>query len=112
MSTEAEFLVAVLAAKHVKHSHAMLTELGFSQNIPTDVCCDNQSAIKMTNSKMPAERSRHIGIQHFAIQDWKDQGVLTMCCIPGIVNPADDLAKPLGWVSHSRHCRRMMGHCQ
>jgi hypothetical protein len=29
------------------------------------------------------------------------------------INPeptSDDLTKPLGWVLHSRHCRRIMGH--
>jgi hypothetical protein len=29
---------------------------------------------------------------------------------PGIINPADDLTKPLGWVLHSRHARFIMGH--
>ena len=33
-----------------------------------------------------------------------------MVHIPGILNPSDDLTKPLGWVLHSRHCRRLMGH--
>ena len=27
-----------------------------------------------------------------------------------ILNPADDLTKPLGWVLHSRHARRIMEH--
>ena len=30
--------------------------------------------------------------------------------IPGIINPSDDLTKPLGWVLHARHVRRIMGH--
>ena len=30
--------------------------------------------------------------------------------IPGVINPADDLTKPLGYVLHSRHARYMMGH--
>ena len=43
----------------------------------------------------PAERSRHIDIQHFAIQDWKEAGDIIMSFIPGIINPSDDLTKPL-----------------
>ena len=27
-----------------------------------------------------------------------------------ILNPSVDLTKPLGWVLHARHCRRIMGH--
>ena len=26
------------------------------------------------------------------------------------INPSDDLTKPLGWVSHSRHARWLVGH--
>ena len=33
-----------------------------------------------------------------------------MAYIPGIINAADDLTKPLGWVLHERHARRLMGH--
>ncbi len=30
--------------------------------------------------------------------------------LPGIINPSNDLTKPLGWVLHHRHARRSMGH--
>ena len=49
-------------------------------------------------------------MQHFAIQDWKEAGDIIMSFIPGIVDPSDDLTKPLGWILHARHARRMMGH--
>jgi len=58
--------------------------------------CDNQSAIIMINSKIPKERSRHINISFFAIQDWKDAGHIKMEHIPGVINNSDDLTKPLG----------------
>ena len=110
-STEAEFLAAVLSAKHAKHLRAILLELGFPQSKPTTIYCDNQSAIKMINAKVPTERSRHVGIQpHFAIQDWKEAGGIVMDFIPGAINPSDDLTKPLGWVLHERHARHSMGH--
>ena len=109
-STEAEFLAAVLAAKQVRYLRSILSELGFPQHSPTSLHEDNQSAIHMINSNTPTDRSRHIDIQHFAIQDWKANGDLLMAHIPGVINPADALTKPLGWVLHSRHVRRMMGH--
>ena len=109
-STEAEFLAAVLAAKHAKYLRAIMKELGFAQTEPTPLYEDNMSAIKMINARIPTERSRHIDIQHFAIQDWKDAGDIVMRHIPGILNPSDDLTKPLGWVLHGRHARRIMGH--
>ena len=30
--------------------------------------------------------------------------------IPGIICSPDDLTKPLEWILHSRHARRIMGH--
>ena len=109
-STEAEFLAAVTAAKHAKYLRAILYELGFPQRQPTPIYEDNQSAINMINARRPTERSRHIDIQHFAIQDWKEAKDIVMRHIPGIINPADDLTKPLGWILHERHARRIMGH--
>ena len=109
-STEAEFLAAVLSAKQAKYLRAILEELGFPQDTPTCLFCDNQSAINMVNAKVPTERSRHIAIQHFAIQDWKEAGDIVLEFIPGTINPSDDLTKPLGWVLHERHARRTMGH--
>ena len=50
-------------------------------------------------------------IQYFAIQDWVDEDKsIVMKWIPGKVNISDAETKPLGYVLHARHCRRMMGH--
>ena len=109
-STEAEFIAAVLAAKQARYLRSVLKELGFPQSAPTKLYEDNQSAIQMVNARVPTERSRHIDIVHFAIQDWKDAGDIVLEYCPGIINPSDDLTKPLGWILHSRHARRLMGH--
>ena len=58
-------------------------------------------------------RTKHWQLRYhrrFAIQDWKDNGDILLFHIPGVINPSDDLTKPLGWVLHNRHCRRLMGH--
>mmetsp|Transcript_9758 Transcript_9758/g.23903 ORF Transcript_9758/g.23903 Transcript_9758/m.23903 type:complete len:272 (+) Transcript_9758:335-1150(+) len=71
---------------------------------------DNMSAINMVNNSIPTERSRHIDIQKFAIQGWKDRALVTLSHISGVINPADALTKPLGWILHHRHVRRLHGH--
>lgn len=109
-STEAEFIAAVSAAKSAKYLRAILGELGFPQSFPTPIYIDNISAIQIINARRPTERSRHIDIQAFAIQDWKDNNDILMHHIPGVINPSDSLTKPTGWVLHARHCRRLMGH--
>ena len=109
-STEAEFIAAVAAAKTAKYLRSILSDLGMPPRGPTRLYEDNMAAIQMVNAKRPTERSRHIDIQYFAIQDWKENNDIELAHCPGVLNPADDLTKPLGWVLHSRHARRIMGH--
>jgi hypothetical protein len=109
-STEAEFIAAVSAAKTAIYLRSVLNELGFPQIGPTILYEDNQATILMVNASKPTTRSRHIDIQHFAIQSWKDRGDIILQHIPGVINPADALTKALGWVLHQRHVRRAMGH--
>ena len=109
-STEAEFIAAVQAAKIAKYLRSILLELDYEQPGPTILYEDNQAAILMINSSRPTPRSRHIDIQHFAIQEWKANGDIILCHIPGIINPADALTKALGTTLHFRHVRRLMGH--
>jgi hypothetical protein len=109
-STEAELIAAVTAAKTVRFVRSVLKELGFPQKEPTPIYEDNKPTIDIVNSGKPTQRSRHIDIRFFAIQDWRRNGDITMNHIPGVINPADDLTKPLGWVLHARHARYMMGH--
>jgi len=110
-STEAEFIAAVTtAAKTARYLRSMLTELGFPLLKPTRIFEDNASTIRIVNARVPTERTCHIDIRFFAIQAWKEQGDVILHHIPGIINPSDDLAKPLGWVLHSRHAPHLMGH--
>ncbi|KAG7338168.1 reverse transcriptase RNA-dependent DNA polymerase [Nitzschia inconspicua] len=96
-STEAEFIAAVSAAKTAKYLRAVLHELSFPQLSPTPIHIDNVSSIQIIYACKPTERSRHIAIQAFAIQDWKDNGDILMHHIPGVINPSDSLTKPTGW---------------
>ena len=112
-STEAEFIAAVTtAAKTARYLRSMLNKLGFPQLLKhTRIFKDNASTIKIGNARVPTECTRHIDIRFFAIQSWKEQGdVILRQFIPGIINPSDDLTKPLGWVLHSRHAPRLMDH--
>jgi hypothetical protein len=109
-STEAEFIAAVSAAKTAKYLRSVLADLGESQSGPTPLYEDNQAAIHMINDSRPTPRSRHVDIQHFAIQEWSAAGEIKMIYISTVINPADQSTKALGWTLHSRHSRRAMGH--
>ena len=109
-STEAEFLAAVDAAKIAKYLRSILAELGYPQHDPTCLYEDNAAAILMINASRPTPRSRHIDIQHFAMQEWKAKGDIILEHIPGMDNSVDSLTKSLGTTLHHRHVRRLMGH--
>jgi hypothetical protein len=49
---------------------------------PTLLYIDNQVAMHMINDNKPTPRLRHIDIQPFAIQEWRDEGILKVVHIP------------------------------
>ena len=89
-STEAEFYAAVSAAKIVRYLRFILSDLGFPQKEPTIIYEDNESAKKIIDAVTPTERSRHIAITYFAIQDWKKDDSIQMKYIPGKINHIAD----------------------
>ena len=109
-STEAEFYAAVSCAKIVKYLRHVLSELDALPAGPSPLYVDNQAALHMVNESRPTPRARHIEIQHFAIQEWRQKGDIILRHIPGIINNSDDLTKILGYVLHHRHAGRSMGH--
>ena len=114
-STEAEFIAAHSAAKIAIYLRMILKQLGFEQKQPTLIHIDNMSALQMINDNTsPTDRCRHLDIRYWQIQEWAGGPHANIRCkhIPGILNPSDDLTKPLGYVLHCRHCRQMMGHYQ
>ena len=65
----------------------------------------------MANAGKSTERSRHIDIQYFSLQEWVERKFVKLHHIPGIANPADSFTKALGWVLHFCHITRLMEHC-
>jgi hypothetical protein len=72
--------------------------LGVPQTLPMVMYEDNQAAIAMVNSSKAMQQSRHIDIQHFAIQEWKQQNLIILEHIPSFISPPDALTKALSWV--------------
>ena len=110
-STEAEFIAAISAGKMDKHFHYVLEELGVVQHGPTEIYEDNVDAILMENEGKPTERSFHVDIQYFALQEWVERKIVKLSHIPGIANKADFFTEELGWVLHFHHITTLMGHC-
>jgi hypothetical protein len=108
---EGEFIQLVLGGKKVKYVRAVMTQFGFPQNGPSPIFGDNISSIMMANNTRPTDRTRHMDIRWFAIQEWVhvDKDII-LIHISGIINPTDAMTKALAWLKHYRHMSRAMGH--
>eukprot|EP00957_Ditylum_brightwellii_P010666 807826-Ditylum_brightwellii.AAC.1 len=71
---EAEFIQAISAEKMEKYIHVILKELKIEQDGPTMMYEDNSAAIMMANTSKSNERTRHIDISYFKIQEWVENG--------------------------------------
>jgi hypothetical protein len=108
---EGEFIQMVLTGKKIKYVRTVMTEFGFPQKLPSPMFGDNLSAIMMANNVRPTDRTRHMDIRWFALQEWihVDKDIIVIH-ISGTINPADALTKALAWKKHYRHMSRAMGH--
>lgn len=107
---EGEFIQLVLTGKKVKHVRTVMTEFGFPQKGPSPIFGDNISSIMMGNNVRPTDRTRHMDIKWFALQEWIHiDGDIILIHISGDLNASDALSKALAWVKHYRHMSRAMG---
>ena len=64
----------------------------------TVILCDNQSCIKMTENPMLHDRSKHIEIRYFYIQDMMQKGAIKLEYVSTDEQVVDVLMKPLSWI--------------
>ena len=87
-----------------------MKEIEFVQSEPTKINEDNMAAIFMANNSRPTDRTRHMDIQYFAMQEWIKEKQVILHHIPGTLNPADSLTKALAWILCARYTNRLMGY--
>ncbi|KAI2502314.1 hypothetical protein MHU86_12118 [Fragilaria crotonensis] len=66
-STEAEFVAASDTGKTAIYMRTILSDLGFSQDNPTQLLIDNTGAVFMIDAQAPTKRTRHVDIRYFAL---------------------------------------------
>ena len=100
-STETEFIAAYSTGKIARY-----LDLGYEQSDPTPIYINNLPVLQMiNNNSFPTEKTRHVHIRYFSLQNWQQDGDLIMVHIPSIVNLSNSLSKLVGFVLHSQHCR-------
>ena len=101
-SCEAEYLACSHCGRQVLWLRSLFHELGFPQNHPTPLYCDNQGTVACTHDPQSHSRMKHIDIRAHFIRDSVNQRLIDVHHIPGCENPADLLTKPLGHTIHQK----------
>ncbi|GFH58223.1 hypothetical protein CTEN210_14699 [Chaetoceros tenuissimus] len=108
-STEAEFYAAVSAGKYILYLRTILQELGLPQYAATTLYEDNMGCMLMAQAGKPTNRTRHLDIRMFALQDWVENDLIAMKRIPTEANTSDAFTKATGRSLFYRHMDFAMG---
>jgi len=80
----------------------MLSLLGYPQDPPPTLWCDNESTVSLTREAAFSGRSKHIEARYYFVRELVQCKRLKTAHIPGKDNVADIFTKPLSHEDHSR----------
>jgi hypothetical protein len=101
-SCEAEYISVTHCARDVLWFRNFLAELGYPQEDPTTIFCDNQGTVTCTHDPHAHSKMKHILICEHFIRDCVSKRLLNVVHIDGKDNDADVFTKPLERVLHSQ----------
>jgi hypothetical protein len=101
-SCEAEYLASAHCAREVVWLRSLFNELGFRQDRPTTLFCDNKGTVACTHDPHSHSQMKHIDIRAHFIRDCVNDKLVDVHHIPGVDNTADVLTKPLNKIIHSK----------
>jgi len=106
---EAEYMALTNATKELKWIKTLLAELSHSNSNddPTDLFSDNQSAIALAKNPVSHARAKHINLRHHFIREAIQDKVIWVQYIPTAEMTADSLTKALGREKHEKCTARM-----
>jgi hypothetical protein len=99
-STEAEYVAAATATKELVWLQALLSEIGYSIQMPCTIFSDNQSSIALSKNRRFHERSKHIEIKYHFLREKVETNVLQLEYTPTGIMWADILTKSLPKSKH------------
>ena len=94
-STEAKYASAIEAACEGVWLRKLLNDLGWKEDGPTTIYCDNMSAIALTKNPIFHATSKHIELRHHFIRDVVQKEEIQLEFISTNEQPADMLTKPI-----------------
>ncbi|PRQ41856.1 putative RNA-directed DNA polymerase [Rosa chinensis] len=109
-TTEAEFVAATSGACQAIWLRKLLGVLGNNQQGPTDIYCDNVSAIKLSKNPVLHGRSKHIDVRYHFLRDLCKDGVINVIYCKSEDQIADIMTKPLKTAVFEK-LRSLLGVC-
>ncbi|XP_020684800.1 uncharacterized protein LOC110101293 [Dendrobium catenatum] len=94
-STESEYRTLAALTSDIIWLRRLLSDFGISQTNPTDMFCDNTSAIALANNPVFHARTKHIEIDQKFIRDHLQQNHIRLLPISTVDQTADILTKAL-----------------
>ena len=88
-----EYFSASNSCKNVMHYRQFASELGFRQNIPTQLALDNRSCINLSTAPEVPRKSRHIPVSYHYIRQLVERGLIRPHYVPSAHMRADILTK-------------------
>ena len=94
--------LARIARNRIIWLRSLFFELGFPQNEPSVLHCDNRGTVVCTHDPHSHNRMKHIDICIHFIHDCVNRRLMNVKHIPSVKNPSDLLTKPLERVTHEK----------
>ncbi|XP_047258076.1 secreted RxLR effector protein 161-like [Capsicum annuum] len=102
-TTEAKFIVACACACQAIWLRRILDELKFKQSEATKIYCDNDSAIQLSKNPVLRERSKHIDVKFYFLQDLSNNGTFDLIYCTSEDQVVDIFTKALKTESFMKH---------
>jgi len=106
-STESEYRALVEASKEAMWLKNLFWELGFLDQDPIRIGCDNQSTIRIAKNPTYHSKTKHFEIHLNFIRDIVSKQQIKILFTPTDKQPADILTKALGFTKFE-NCRKML----
>ena len=109
-TAEAELCGNTMAAKKTRYHQHIFRGMGINVKAAGIILVDNESARKVAKSEGTSKRLRHVDVQHFAIQDWTDNGDIDIQRVDTEYNLGDLPSKIATLQVHARLILRIFGY--
>ena len=107
-SCQAEYQALASAVQELLYFRQLLGEIGYGENIPTPLLCDNQGAMYLAITTKNDPNVKHIAIKYHFVRESVKDNIVNLLYVNTREQVADIMTKPLGR-SQFEKFRTMMG---